>query len=98
MFSRMVPIVLSLMLVPCPLSAEGIASPRTKWAFQTEGPIRGGAVVSGDTVYFGSADGNLYAVDKADGRLRWSFATGGASISAMRSGPPVRRVQAASTS
>lgn len=78
MFVRIVPIVLSLMFVPCPLSAEGIASPRTKWAFQTEGPIRGGAVVSGDTVYFGSADGNLYAVDKADGRLRWSFATGGA--------------------
>lgn len=89
MFSRMVPIVLSLMLVPCPLSAEGIASPRTKWAFQTEGPIRGGAVVSGDTVYFGSADGNLYAVDKADGRLRWSFATSGAIAGAPAVSGPI---------
>ena len=50
-----------------------------KWVFPT-----GGAVVScpaiGDdgTIYFGSADTNVYAVDGATGRSRWTFPTGGA--------------------
>lgn len=39
-------------------------------------------VVHGDgvhqTVYFGSSDGNLYALDAADGSLKWKFSTGGA--------------------
>src|SRR5205085_9983187 len=34
------------------------------------------AVVVGDTVYFGSGDGNLYALDVAEGTPRWKFATG----------------------
>jgi outer membrane protein assembly factor BamB len=33
-------------------------------------------VVVQDTVYFGSGDGNLYAVDTASGDLRWRFKTG----------------------
>jgi outer membrane protein assembly factor BamB len=32
--------------------------------------------VSGDRVYFGSSDGSVYAVDAADGRVIWKFATG----------------------
>lgn len=61
-------------------SAAGgdIAHPRIKWAFQTEGFIRGAAVLAGDAIYFGSADGFLYAVSKIDGQLRWKFQTGGA--------------------
>ncbi|MES2037804.1 MAG: PQQ-binding-like beta-propeller repeat protein [Pseudomonadota bacterium] len=34
-------------------------------------------VVDGDTVYVGSADGNLYSIDVQSGRLRWKFATAG---------------------
>ncbi len=59
-------------------SAADITHPRVKWAVQTEGPIRGAAVVAGDALCFGSADGFLYVVDRADGRLRWKFQTGGA--------------------
>lgn len=55
-----------------------IEHPRIKWAFQTEGFIRGAAVLDGDSLYFGSADGLLYAVSKKDGQLRWKFQTGGA--------------------
>ncbi|HEX9512344.1 MAG TPA: PQQ-binding-like beta-propeller repeat protein [Puia sp.] len=29
------------------------------------------------TVYFGSSDGHLYALNAADGKLQWKFATGG---------------------
>ena len=35
-------------------------------------------VVAGDAVYFGSSDNNLYSVNRADGSLRWKFATKGA--------------------
>lgn len=54
-----------------------IVHPRIQWAFQTEGPIRGSAILAEDSLYFGSADGFLYAVAKADGDLRWKFQTGG---------------------
>ncbi len=60
------------------LAGSARADLRIQWAFQTDGPIRGEAVVVDDTVYFGSADGFLYAVDAADGALRWKVATGGA--------------------
>jgi outer membrane protein assembly factor BamB len=33
-------------------------------------------VVTQGTVYFGSGDGNLYALDAASGELRWKFKTG----------------------
>jgi eukaryotic-like serine/threonine-protein kinase len=33
-------------------------------------------VVSNGTVYFGSGDGNVYALDAATGEARWKFATG----------------------
>ncbi len=64
----------SLFAWVAPLAA--IEHPRIEWAFQTEGFIRGSALVANDTVYFGSADGFLYAVTKADGGLKWKFQTG----------------------
>ena len=33
-------------------------------------------VSGGNTVYFGSGDGNVYALDAATGVLRWKFHTG----------------------
>lgn len=68
--------LLALLLI-APAGRAEIVQPRTLWSFQTEGPIRGPARIAGQSVYFGSADGFLYAVDKADGRLRWKFQTGG---------------------
>ena len=57
--------------------AASANAPSTKWAFQTEGPIRGSAVASAGQILFGSADGYLYSVDQDDGSLRWKFQTGG---------------------
>jgi outer membrane protein assembly factor BamB len=34
------------------------------------------AVVSGDAVYFGSGDGNVYALNATSGELKWKFKTG----------------------
>lgn len=44
-----------------------------KWTFSTNGAIYSSPAVAGGVVYFGSADGNLYAVDAASGKLRWKF-------------------------
>lgn len=49
-----------------------------KWAFQTQGPVRSSAAISGDIVYFGSGDNHLYAVDLHSGQEKWRFKTGGA--------------------
>lgn len=50
-------------------------NPKTKWKFKTQGPIRGSSVADNTTIYFGSSDGNLYAVNKTNGELLWKFKT-----------------------
>lgn len=52
-----------------------------KWRFKTKGPIRSSPAVSGGTLYIGSYDGSLYAVDAATGKGAWSFKTGEAVLS-----------------
>jgi outer membrane protein assembly factor BamB len=44
-----------------------------KWAFATNGAIVSSPAVAGGVVYVGSADGGLYAVEAAAGKLRWRF-------------------------
>jgi outer membrane protein assembly factor BamB len=41
-----------------------------RWRFQTDGPIRSSPAVAGGRVYFGSADGHVYALD-LQGRQIW---------------------------
>lgn len=48
------------------------------WTYPTEAPVFGSPAVLADTVYIGSDDGFLYALESATGRLRWRFETGGA--------------------
>jgi len=48
-----------------------------KWKFATGGRVVGSPVIDAGVVYFGSEDGNVYAVDAATGAQRWRRATGG---------------------
>ena len=50
-----------------------------KWSFQTGGMVRSSPVLSADgsTVYVGSDDKNLYAIDATSGIKKWGFATQG---------------------
>jgi len=48
------------------------------WKFKTGGRVLSSPAVSGDLVFVGSADGHLYAIDRATGAQRWRFATQGA--------------------
>lgn len=73
--SRFVVACLGLVASTC---FADMSTPRITWAFQTEGPIRGSAVIASDKIFFGSSDGNVYAVDKMTGALKWKLQTGGA--------------------
>lgn len=47
------------------------------WQFHTEGKIESSPAISGNTVYFGSNDGFVYAVDATSGALKWRYDDGG---------------------
>jgi len=51
---------------------------RIYWRFKTEGTVSSAAVVADGRVFFGSQDGNVYAVGLTDGKKIWSFPTDGA--------------------
>ncbi len=47
------------------------------WTIAAGGSITSSAAVMDGTVYFGSADAQVYALDAATGAVRWHYATGG---------------------
>lgn len=51
------------------------------FAFGPVGPISSSPALAEDHVYFGSDDGNLYAIDKCTGALAWQFPTGAPIVS-----------------
>jgi eukaryotic-like serine/threonine-protein kinase len=55
------------------------------WRSKTGAKILSSPTVFGETVYIGSSDRHLYAVNKSDGALRWKFETKGP----IRSSPAV---------
>lgn len=56
------------------LTALDVATGEILWRFETGGEVRSRPVISADgrTIYFGSADGALYALTP-EGKLRWRF-------------------------
>ena len=62
-------------------SAPVTSPAHVKWKFHTEGPVNSSPAVVDDTVFVGSADGAMYALDEASGKLRWRFRTGSRVVS-----------------
>jgi outer membrane protein assembly factor BamB len=57
----------------------GTAIGKIKWKFVTEKPVTSSPVLDNDNrIYFGSADNNLYCLDRTTGGLIWKYETGGA--------------------
>src|SRR5689334_15198334 len=45
-----------------------------KWSFTTAGPVRSSPVIGANgLVYFGSLDGNVYALEASGGVERWRY-------------------------
>lgn len=61
------------------LSAANIGNLTTKWVFTTAGDVSATPAVDADTVYFPDWAGNLYAVDKLTGALKWQASIAAAS-------------------
>lgn len=59
-------------------ATEGPAALKgVKWTFKTGGPVISSPVLAGGTLFIGSDDKNLYALDPVTGAEKWKFATGG---------------------
>ena len=56
-------------------NTELSANPKLLFSFQTEDDIKSSPVVAENTVFCGSSDGKLYAVDFF-GKLKWKFDAG----------------------
>ncbi len=52
--------------------------PTLLWKFKANGPVVGSPVIDGNTVFVGSLDSSLYALDLSTGKLKWKLPTGGA--------------------
>ena len=52
------------------------ASPRTQTFWDPFDPFASRPAIANGFVYFGSGNGNVYALDAATGSLKWKFATG----------------------
>jgi outer membrane protein assembly factor BamB len=50
---------------------------RLRWSFRTNAAVKAGAALWRSTVYVGSYDGFLYALDAQTGRRRWQATAGG---------------------
>lgn len=62
-------------------SARSFLNVDIKWKFRTDGAIRGSASMNTSTLFIGSGDGHLYAVDKVLGKEYWKFKIEGAVYS-----------------
>ena len=49
---------------------------QVKWKFTTKGPVAGSPAVVGETLYVGSSDHRMYAIDLANGTQKWKFLAG----------------------
>ncbi len=57
-------------------SSSTLPQGELKWVFSTGAPIHSSPAVADGTVYVGSQDSKLYALDAATGAKRWEYKTG----------------------
>ncbi len=55
--------------------------PKLKWKFATGGAVKSSPVICDGTVFIGSDDGNLYALDLETGKQIWQYKAGAAILS-----------------
>ena len=61
-----------------PMTGGGI---KPIWSFKCEDEIRGTPAIFQGTLYTGSYDNNLYALNAADGKFQWKYPTDGGVVS-----------------
>jgi outer membrane protein assembly factor BamB len=68
---------------PCEkvLTVSNVKNLGLKWSYTTGSGVESSPAVANGVVYFGSYDGNLYALSAGTGALLWSYTTGGGQSS-----------------
>jgi len=61
-----------------PINSGGI---KPLWSFKCEDEVRGTPTLFQGTIYIGSYDNNLYALNAADGKFQWKYPTDGGVVS-----------------
>ncbi|MFD1685743.1 PQQ-binding-like beta-propeller repeat protein [Halobellus litoreus] len=69
--------------------AEASSGGDKVWEFEANDVVRGSPTVVGETVFAGSDDENLYAINTADGTKRWSYSTSSSIMAQIRAAPAV---------
>lgn len=64
-----------------PVSSGPTDGVEPRWEFETDAAVRSSPAVVEGTVYVGSDDGHVYAIDAATGEQQWAYRTGGAVVS-----------------
>ncbi len=57
--------------------ATEVHNPKVAWRFETQQSVNSSPAVYEDTVYTGSGDGRVYAIDATTGAKRWDYRTAG---------------------
>jgi eukaryotic-like serine/threonine-protein kinase len=57
-------------------SPSNVSNLGLNWSYTTGGPVQAPPAVASGTVYVGSNDGKVYALNATTGALQWSYATG----------------------
>lgn len=60
-----------------PVTTGFARSPRLRWSYKTEEEVRSTPTIANGTLYIGSYDNNLYALDLNTGKYKWRFTTEG---------------------
>ncbi|GAO41887.1 outer membrane protein assembly factor BamB family protein [Flavihumibacter petaseus] len=63
--------------VPGPSIADFTEPPDLRWTFSTRGAVYAPAVENQGTLYVGSCDSLLYAIELTNGHKQWTYAAGG---------------------
>ena len=62
-------------LASAPSTAPSAVKGELVWRLQTGGAVSSSPALWGNTLFVGSNDGSLYALDAESGRVRWTFPT-----------------------
>lgn len=68
------------MLTRMPTASLQASAVKPLWTFSCEDEIRGTPAIHRGTVFIGSYDNNLYAINAADGKFQWKYPTEGGVV------------------
>jgi len=71
----------ALVRMSSPTTQIKAGSIKALWSFKTEDEIRGTPAIYQGSLFIGSYDNNLYAVNAADGKFQWKYPTEGGIVS-----------------